>query len=201
MRFESVTARAFGPLKNKTLKLAPAMNVLYGANEAAKSSGHAALYAGLCGRRRGRGRTEDDVQFEARHRPWDDAGEWAVGVIVKLEDGRRVELSHDLAGKFDSKATDAVLGRDYTSEIVNDGSPDGAVWLGLDRRSFVSTACMEQADLHAVMNDAKGLQGHLQRAADTLGTDSTAAVALEKIGHALRENVGQNAQQLCGTAL
>ena len=52
MRFESVKAHAFGPFRDKTLELSPGMNVVYGPNEAGKSSWHAALYAGLCGRRR-----------------------------------------------------------------------------------------------------------------------------------------------------
>ena len=56
MRFESVKAYAFGPFRNESLELAPGMNVVYGPNEAGKSSWRAALYAGLCGMRRTRGR-------------------------------------------------------------------------------------------------------------------------------------------------
>ena len=55
MRIERVVAHAFGPLIDATLDLAPGMTVVYGPNEAGKSSWHAALYAGLCGVRRGRG--------------------------------------------------------------------------------------------------------------------------------------------------
>ncbi|MYG18353.1 MAG: AAA family ATPase, partial [Gemmatimonadales bacterium] len=46
MRFESVTAHRFGPFRDETLELAPGMNVVFGRNEAGKSSWHAALYAG-----------------------------------------------------------------------------------------------------------------------------------------------------------
>jgi DNA repair protein SbcC/Rad50 len=55
MRIESVTAVAFGPFRNVTLKFAPQLTVIYGPNEAGKSSWHAAIYAALCGMRRGRG--------------------------------------------------------------------------------------------------------------------------------------------------
>ena len=47
MQFECVNAYAFGPFRNETLELAPGMNVVYGPNEAGKSSWHAALYAGI----------------------------------------------------------------------------------------------------------------------------------------------------------
>ena len=75
MRFESVTAYAFGRLRDETLQLAPGVNVIWGPNEAGKSTWHAALYAGLCGMRRGRGRARaEDSDFQERHKPWEGEG-------------------------------------------------------------------------------------------------------------------------------
>ena len=194
MRFESVMAHAFGPFHERTLDLAPGMNVVYGPNEAGKSSWHAALYAGLCGMRRGKGQPlKDDREFAERHRPWDESGPWDVGVLVELADGRRVELRHDLAGKVDCSAQDAELaGRDYTSEILYDGSPDGSHWLGLNRKSFLSTACIQQADILRVLGDADALQQDMQRAAATAGTDATAAEALGLLSTYKAEHVGSS---------
>ena len=116
MRFESVKAYAFGRLRDETLELAPGMNVIYGPNEAGKSTWHAALYAGLCGMRRGpraRSRSEDS-DFQTRHKPWDGEG-WEVGATIALQD-RRVVLRHDLDGRVDSSAHDADLaGHEYSS--------------------------------------------------------------------------------------
>ena len=179
MRFESVTAYAFGPFRNETLELVPGMNIVHGPNEAGKSTWHAALYAGLCGIRRGRGKPRsEDSEFTARHQPWDSKG-WEVGAIVTLEDGRRIELRHDLAGRVDSSARDAdMAGRDYSNEIMNDGAPDGARWLGLDRQSFLRTAWVRQASILTVLEDPGKLQNELQRAAATARTGETAADAL-----------------------
>ena len=99
MRFESVAAHAFGRLRDQTLDLAPGMNVIFGPNEAGKSTWHAALYAGLCGMRRGaraiaRSEISEDSDFQARHKPWDGEG-WEVGATIALKD-RRVVLRHDL---------------------------------------------------------------------------------------------------------
>lgn len=166
MRFESVTAYAFGPLCGETLQIAPGMNVIYGPNETGKSTWHAALYAGLCGMRRARGRARTDRDFQVRHKPWDREG-WEVGATIALE-GRRVTLRHDLDGRVDSSARDADLaGRDYSAEIMNDGAPDGARWLGLDRRSFLSTACVRQASILAVLNDPSDLQRVAERCSDS----------------------------------
>lgn len=190
MRFEYVRAMAFGPLLDQELTFVPSLNVIYGPNETGKSSWHAALYAGLCGMRRARGRgTREDVAFADQHRPWDGGG-WRVGATVSLEDGRRIELRNDLEGHVDCYATDIALSRDCSNEIMREGAPDGAVWLGLERRSFRAVACVPQGEMLQVLANPALLQEHLQRAAATAGTDATAARALEMIDGFFREHVG-----------
>ena len=190
MHFESVTAHAFGRFRGETLEFAPGMNVVFGPNEAGKSTWHASLYAGLCGMRRARGRPRrEDGDFEARHRPWHGDG-WEVGATIALT-GRRVDLRHDLAGGVDSSARDADLaGRDYSGEIMNEGAPDGARWLGLDRKSFLSTACVRQASILAVLEAPGDLQDELQSAAATARTGETAADALALLTAYRAERVG-----------
>ena len=107
MRIESVNAHAFGPLAGETLALAPGLTVVSGANESAKSSWHAALYAALCGRvqggrvQSGRSRgaepTPEDRRLLERYKPWDGAP-WLVSAVVVLDDGRRLEICQDLDG-------------------------------------------------------------------------------------------------------
>ena len=190
MRIQSVTAHAFGPLRDQTLELAEAMTVIVGDNESAKSTWHAAIFAALCGRRRTRGRPSPaDQHFMDLHKPW-DSEDWLVSAQIVLDDGRRIEMRQDLAGKVDCHARDLQLGRDISSEVINEGAPDGALWLGLDRSSFVATACIGQAEMLKVLGDANGLQDHLQRAADTAGVDATAAAALECLELFQRDHVG-----------
>lgn len=192
MRFDSVRAHPFGPFEDETLELAPRMTVIYGPNEAGKSSWHAALYVGLCGMRRGRGAARLDREFQDRHRPWDgEGGDWMVSATVALADGRRVELRQDLTNKTNCSATDADLaGRDYANEILHEGSPDGSRFLGLSRSTFRGAACVEQADVLGVLEDSEALQEDLQRAAATAGAHATAARALDLLREYLRERVG-----------
>jgi hypothetical protein len=192
MRIRKVTAHAFGPLSGRALELADGVTVITGDNESAKSSWHAAIYAALCGRRRARGAPRREEQsFIDLHKPW-DGGDWLVSGEVVLDDGRRIELRQDLAGKVDCHAKDLDVGTDVSAEVMNDGAPDGARWLGLDRSSFMATACVEQAQMLRVLDDADGLQTHLQRAADTAGADSTAASALSLIDEFERDRVGRD---------
>ena len=190
MRFESVAAHAFGPLVEEKLELAPGMNVVYGPNEAGKSTWHAALYAGLCGMRRSGGRTAADRDFVRRHKPWNGTDKWEVSAVVARDNGVRVELRHDLAARTGTARDADMAGQDYAPDIIHDGAPDGAVFLGLDRRSFLGTACVRQADIVRVLEAADSLQEALQRAADTAGADATAAAAIDALDKWHRDNVG-----------
>ena len=192
MRIREVTAHAFGPLAGETLEFAEGMTVISGDNESAKSTWHAAIYAALCGRRRGKGRLHQDEQrFADLHEPWGRGG-WLVSAEIVLDDGRRIELRQDLAGKVDCHAKDLDVGEDVSAQVMNDGTPDAARWLGLDRSSFVATACVEQAQMLRVRGEAGGLQEYLQRAAAATGGDTTAAAALDRIEAFEREHVGRD---------
>ena len=196
MRVERVVAHAFGPLKGETLELAPGMTVICGPNEAGKTSWHAAIRAAVCGVRRSRGRaTTVDAAFEQRHRPWDDPERWEVEARLALDDGRTIEIVQDLAGKVACRATDVVLGRDVSDEIM-DGTPDGSRWLGLDRDAFAATICVSQAQITSIADrdTAASLQDHMQRAAATRGTDATAAEARERLDGFRRAQVGVDRQ-------
>ena len=200
MRIESVSAHAFGPFVGERLQLAPGMTVIWGPNEAGKSSWHAALYFGLCGRRRASGQpTREERELRARHEPW-DGGRWEVGTTVRLEDDREIELRYDLRDLTNCSAIDIGLGgRDVSGEIiVGNDAPDGARWLGLDRRTFLAVACVRQGDLLVVRQNGRLIQDHLQRGAATGGADETAAVALERIDEFRKEQVGASHRAAVG---
>jgi hypothetical protein len=189
MRVREVTIDGFGPLAGEQLAFAPRMTVVYGPNESAKTTLHAATYAAICGMRRSRGQPRrEDAHFAARFRPW-NGDPWKVSAIVELADGREIELSHELGG-FGCSARDVGLGRDVSNEIMFDGNPDGSRWLGFDRGSFVATACVRQAEIAAVLSEAGALQDELQRAAASAGRDETAAEAIECLRSFHREHVG-----------
>ena len=190
MRIDRVEGKAFGPFAGDQLELTPGLNIIHGPNESGKSSWHAALYAGLCGMRRGKGaRLIADREFARRRQPWTGKS-WAVGVTLTRDDGTRIEMHHDLAGQVDCRATDVAVGRDISATMMFDGSPDGSRLLGLNRRTMLSTVCVRQADLLGLLGDAKELQETLQKAAATAGADATAEAALTCIAQFHREKIG-----------
>lgn len=191
MLIETITSVAFGPFKDATLSFAPQLSVVYGRNEAGKSSWHAAIYAALCGMRRGKGQLGKDRDFAELRRPW-SGDSWEVRAIVRLGSGRRVELRQNLSDLAHCSAKDADLGRDVSGEILNEGTPDAAKWLGLDRQSFLSVACVRQAEVQGITDGAASLQGELQRAAASASRDATAAEAIARMESFQRDQVGQD---------
>ena len=191
MWIERVTARAFGALRDQSLELGPGLNVVFGPNEAGKTTWHAAIRMALTGVRRGRGSaTKEAAALEERHRPWDDPDRWAVEARIHLAD-RRIDLVQDLLGKVACRATDLDLGVDVSAEITRpDGTPDASIWLGLDRDAFASTLAVGQGEMLAVADSADELQQHMQRAAAAHGTDATAAGAIERLREHRRRAVG-----------
>ena len=194
MYFEKINAFSFGRLVREELKLAPGLNVIFGPNETGKSTWHAAIYAGLCGMRRGKGRISvEDQEFRERHRPWRGDPGFKVGVQIALQDAkeRRVELVQDLERRV-AEVRDAVLpDRDYSSEIDYDGAPDGAKWLGLTRENFLRTACIRQTQVLRVAKEAEGLQQALQEAA-TAGSRFTPNTAIGAIEKFRNEEIGSD---------
>jgi uncharacterized protein YhaN len=193
VKFIDVRAAGFGAMRNKSISFAPGFNLVYGPNEAGKSTWHAALYAAFCGMRRTRNETRSDEDFIRQYRPWDFPEPFAVSTHIELEDGRRIELQQELIERIECRATD-VDGRDYTSDITNEGCPDGALWLGLDRRSFIATACIRQSQVLEVLNSPDILQTHLQRAAATCAVNSNGASALQLVEIFREEHIGEDRQ-------
>jgi hypothetical protein len=194
MRVTRVSARAFGWLRDETLDLSEGLTVVYGPNEAGKSTWHAALVAALSGRWPARAKGEPGIE---RYRPW-SGGAWEVGAEVLLDDGRRVDLRQDLEARH-GWATDRGLGRDIAAEITGaKGVPDASRWLGLERGAFVATACVRQAQVAFAAGEAQGIRTYVEGAVaagttsvmDGTAAEETAGAALARIDEFRRDQIG-----------
>ena len=125
--------------------------MVYGPNEAGKSSWHAAIYAGLCGRRRARGPLRrEEREFIDRCLPW--AGDRCVVTVrLRLQGERHLEIQQELGDAVDCRAIELPSGRDVTDEIRHDGVPDAAGWLGLTRETLLYTLMVRQAEIIEVL--------------------------------------------------
>lgn len=190
MYINKVVGTAFGPLRSETLDLAPGLNVVHGPNEAGKSSWFNAIYAGLAGRRKFKGKgSAAEADFKNRHKPW-SGSKWAVTVAATLDDDRKVAIEQDLA-KGEWKIVDGSTKRALPdTALITDAGLDGTRLLGLNRHSARATIFTGQADILRVLSDAGHLQEALEKAASTDAADATAEAALNWLKERRSEWVG-----------
>lgn len=191
MWFRSVRAQAFGPLRDAELEFGKGLNVVHAPNESGKSTWHAALTVALCGQRRGPGRKAHEKDFEEQHRPWNSsAGDpWRVGLEVILDDERHLEIDRNLESRITEVRDKGLGGREFHEIPDNDGSPDGARLLGLDRETFLMTASVRQASILTDLGEPDALQILMARTMSG-GVSETAAGALAAIKEFQKERVG-----------
>lgn len=196
MKIHRVRAHEFGKL-NGELDLAPGMTVIHGDNEAGKSTWLQAIFAGLCGRRRGRGaNTLEEREFERQYKPW-SGGQWRATVKFELDDGRRIEIQQRDLDTKESVAQDADTGRAIGDEIIYSGSIDGSRFLGLNRQVMPSTLVIGQGDIQRLRqksekkgDEASALKEELQRAAASAGGAATAVEALRTLSEYASQEIG-----------
>ncbi len=196
MKIHRVRAHEFGKLDGE-LDLAPGMTVIHGDNEAGKSTWLQAIFAGLCGRRRGRGaNTLEEREFERQYKPW-SGGQWRATVKFELDDGRRIEIQQRDLDTKESVAQDADTGRAIGDEIIYSGSIDGSRFLGLNRQVMPSTLVIGQGDIQRLRqksekkgDEASALKEELQRAAASAGGAATAVEALRTLSEYASEEIG-----------
>ncbi len=194
MRIDRIKAEDFGKLRGE-LRFAPGMTVVTGSNEAGKSTWLQAVYAGLCGRRRGRGSgANTERHFEHRYAPW-NGGPWRAAVELERDDGRRIEiLQKDLRAKAAS-AFELATRRSIEDEMQFEGSADGSTLLGLNRRIVPSVLFIAQNDIQRPRqpdsDEASALRTTWEEAAASASGAATAERALGILSAYARDRIGQ----------
>lgn len=97
MQIKEAKIFQFGKLQNQTITFEPGINVVYGKNEAGKSTLHAFLKAMLFGMERGRGRSAAGEDY-ARYTPW-HAPSYYAGALRFEVGGQPFYLERNFYGK------------------------------------------------------------------------------------------------------
>ena len=113
MILKELTIRGFGRFHDRTLVFGDGINVIYGGNEAGKSTIHSFLRAMFFGMERSRGRAAK-TDFFSHYEPW--FGDGAYGGILKLEhDGHTYRLERNFRkDPMDLTVVDETDGRELS---------------------------------------------------------------------------------------
>ena len=134
MQFEELILKNFGKFNNKRIGLSEGINLIYGENEAGKSTVHTFLRGMLYGMERGRGRAALNDRF-TKYEPWDCPNEYAGN--LRFQSGGRTFC---LSRRFDKYGKSARLFCEDDGEELDIEQGDLAVLLGgLEEKDYENT--------------------------------------------------------------
>jgi recombinational DNA repair ATPase RecF len=183
VRLLELRVEGFGKVVDRTIAFAPQLNVVYGPNEAGKSTLATALLATLYGL--GRGEKED-------WRPWSGA-RYATALRYELTDGRSFEIQREFERDAKGLRVYDAHGNDASGECSVNGrtvSP-GHAHLGIPLEVFVNGAFVAQGDVAIDGARAERITHALARALDGGPKEDAALGALGRLDVALAEHVGK----------
>ena len=182
MRFRELRVDGFGKLSAEARSFDPGMNVVYGPNEAGKSTMTAAMLATLFGFERG-----DKEDW----RPW-SGGRFATALTYELSSGRIFEVQRDFDrdGKgvrvYDEHGNDASL-ECAVGKTINPGQAH----LGIPLEVFVNASFVAQGDVAIDGARAERITHALARALDGGPREDAALGAIKRLDDALGTFVGK----------
>ncbi len=189
MRIERLEIKGFGKLKDVVITPGDGLNLLYGDNEAGKSTLQAFIFGMLYGLKNGR-QTAGSLTPLRRYEPW-DGGAYGGALVCSLDNGSTYRIERNFrtgtVKVFDDCYSDITgdfgIGRDKTPLIAER-------LLGMDEATFTRTVFIRQMELRLDEDDSAALAGRLANVAST-GNDEVSFNKAEKaISDALKNSVG-----------
>ncbi len=147
MRISRLEVTGFGRLKNLDLDLAGGLNVVYGLNEAGKSTLQRFIQGMLYGLQKPGSTRENKLPEYERYRPW-GGGDYRGALEYELSDGRRFRAERDFGrGPSATRVFDAATGADLSRDFRQDRRHEllfAHEHLKLTDGEFISTCCLPQ---------------------------------------------------------
>lgn len=181
MRLRSLALAGFGRLARAHFTFGDGLTVVYGPNEAGKSTIAAAIVASLYGLARG---------ARENWRPW-SGDPYASTLVYELADGRTFEIQRNYHQDAKGVKVYDADGNDVAGELVSGRTvAPGETHLQISLDAFVNAACVRQQAV-AIDGDRTGaVATALARALDGGPKDDAALGAIARLAEARRQYVG-----------
>ena len=190
MRLRHIGIDGFGCLHNLETEFAPGLNVIYGLNEAGKSTLQQAICAMLYGFFDSeRGKPEEKRRHE-RFRPWTDGAvspPYRGALEYEMENGDTFEVRRDFASPdIPTQLIDLALGADVAQSFGqgrHGNVPFARRQLGMSRGVFQSCAFIAQGEVFAASQGAtpREIGDAIAAMADSARRDVSASAALAQL--------------------
>lgn len=188
MKINKLQINAFGNIENKEIELSENINIVYGKNEAGKSTLLKFIVDSLYGiSKNKRGKEFSDYD---RYKPW-KSEEFSGKLSYTLDDGKKYEVFRDFNKKnpkiYDEELND--ISKEFTIDRTN-GNQFFTEQTKIDEGTFLSTLVSMQQEIKLEKQEQNTL---LQKLANTAGTGEdnvSYKKAIEKINKRQIEEIG-----------
>lgn len=148
MKIKKIVMRSFGKFQNKTFEFEDGLNLIYGDNEAGKSTIHHFIEGMLYGFYKSNIKNKRTTDEYDTYLPWDNSSDYS-GVMIIEDDGRLIRIernfmkNHDEVRIFDDM-TGEEMTQTYDYDQVTKLYEPGLKHVGLNQNTFRNTVSVEQ---------------------------------------------------------
>ena len=193
MKLKRLEINGFGKLVKQAYEFSPGLNLIFGRNEAGKSTLQRSVLAALYGFFDDGSVTAAKKAVMAAYEPWDTRAPFSLKLIFELEAGLQYRVERTFGSKAETVLYDHSSGKSINSKFP--AASQGRLFfaedlLGMSRDVFENTGFVRQAELAALEKSASAITDTLLRLSASASQESTASQALEILETALKEQVG-----------
>ncbi len=194
MKLLELDLAGFGRLVDRTFTFAPGLNLVYGPNEAGKSTLQRAIMALLFGFFDEGRISQEQRAVLAVNKPWAAKAPFAGKLIYALDDGRRFQVKRI----FDPRSQTWLVSLPHCVDVSNQfkSASDGRLFyaeahLGMSRPVFDNVCSVRQAELAALESSAVNtITATIMRLSASGSSDTTTDDALARLDQAMRDDIG-----------
>lgn len=168
MIIKSICLENFGKFHNKTLEFSPGMNIMYGENEAGKTTLHTFIKAMLFGMESRYAKGTDGNEYE-KYIPWDDPTNYKGSMIIEAEGVEYLIQRNFLKSERSCKIIRLDSRRELSKEEIEE------LFYGFDESCYYNTISISQ--LGSITN--KDLEKVLKDYASNLGSTKTTEISID----------------------
>lgn len=188
MKINKLQINAFGNIENREIELSENINIVYGKNEAGKSTLLKFIVDSLYGiSKNKRGKEFSDYD---RYKPW-KSEEFSGKIIYTLDDGKKYEVFRDFNKKnpkiYDEELND--ISKEFTIDRTN-GNQFFTEQTKIDEDTFLSTLVSMQQEVRLGKQEQNTLLQKLANLAGTGEDNVSYKKAVEKINKRQIEEIG-----------
>lgn len=190
MRLDKLDVKGFGRIKGISVPLTGGMNVIYGGNEAGKTTLQWFIKGMLYGLRSGRQTSGGQLPPLKRFEPW-DGGQYGGVLSYTLDDGCSCRVERDfrtgsvriLDGSFNNITADFSIGRDKMPMFAEKQ-------LGMDEMTFERTAMIKQMETRLDESSSAALAAKLANVSSSGIEEISFNKAEKALADALKSGIG-----------